>query len=106
MHLQVLALGLKLLMTRFVRSVLFFYRVILSQLSAVVWHTILGFETLSALYTPEACQCEVFSMTYALLRTLQDARYFFLQSGVDKISSIFFDSDHGMRDIVIRVSNL
>jgi len=88
MHPQVLALGLKLLMTRFVHSVLTFYRVTPSQLSVVAWRTILAFEALCVLFTPEACQREVFSTAYAL-RTPQDARYFVHQSGLIRLSSIW-----------------
>ena len=46
LHPQVLALRLRLSMTRFVRSVLPFYRVAPSQLPGVAWRTVLEFETL------------------------------------------------------------
>ena len=46
MHLQVLVLELRLPMTRFVCSILTFYKVASSQLSAIAWCTILGFEAL------------------------------------------------------------
>ena len=58
MHPQVLALGLMLLLTRFVCSVLIFYRVAPSQLSVVAWHTVLRCKALCALFAPEVCQCE------------------------------------------------
>ena len=73
---QVLTLGLRLPMTRFIRNVLTFYMVAPSQLSAVAWHMVLGFVALYALFAPEACQREVFSIAYALRRTPQDAIYF------------------------------
>jgi len=55
MHPQVLTLGVRLPMTRFIRSVLAFYKVASSQLSAVAWRTILGLEALCDLYAREAC---------------------------------------------------
>ena len=41
MHPHVLALGMRLSMTSFIRSVLPFYQVAPSQFSTVVWHTVL-----------------------------------------------------------------
>ena len=76
MHPLVLALGLRLPMTKFVRSVLIFYGVTPSQLSAVAWRTVLGFEALYDLYAPEACHCEVFNVAYLLRKTTLGARYF------------------------------
>ena len=76
MNPQVLALGLKLPMMRFVRSVLTFYTVASSQLSAKAWRTVLRFKALCALFALKVCQREVFSTTYTLRRTLQDAHYF------------------------------
>ena len=49
MHPQIMALGLKLPLTPFVRGVLAHYRVAPSQLSVVAWRTVLGFEALCAL---------------------------------------------------------
>ena len=46
MHPEVQALGLKLLMTMFVRSALAFYQVVPSQFCAVSWCTALEFEAL------------------------------------------------------------
>ena len=95
-------------MTRFICSVLPFYQVAPSQLSAMAWRTILGFETLCALYAFEACQREVFSIAYTLRRTTQGARYFVTQSGVEKIivNMIDSDHDHGMRNTMVRVTGL
>ena len=43
----------------------------------MAWRIIvLGFEALYALVVPDAYRCEVFSATYALRKTAQDARYF------------------------------
>jgi len=42
MYPLVLALGLRLPVTKFVHSVLFFYGVAPSQLSVVAWRTVLG----------------------------------------------------------------
>jgi len=55
MHPLVLALGLRLPMAKFVRSVLIFYEVVPCQLLAVAWRTVLGFEVLCDLFAPEAC---------------------------------------------------
>ena len=63
-------------MIKFVHSVLTFYKIASSQLSAIVWCTVLGFKALYALFTPEACEHEIFSTAYALKRTPHDARYF------------------------------
>jgi len=93
MHPQVLALGLRLSMTKFVHSVLTFYKVTPSQLSAIAWRTILGFEALCDLYALEACQLEVFSVAYSLRKTIQSARYFFPQSRVEKIIVNMVNSD-------------
>jgi len=47
MHPQILALGLKLPLTKFVRGVLSHFRIALSQLSRVAWCTfVLEFEAL------------------------------------------------------------
>ena len=104
MHPQVLALGLRLSMMKFVRSVLIFYRIAPSQLSAVAWHTVIGFEALRDLYALEACLCEVFNTTYSLRKTTYNARYFAPQSGVEKIIVNMVTNDHGMRDTVVRVT--
>ena len=103
MHLQVLALGLKLPMMKFVRSILAFYKIAPSQLSGVVWRTVLRFEALCILSVPDVCQWEVFSAAYALRKSSQDARYFMPQSGCKKIIVNMVESDHGMRDTVIHV---
>ena len=55
MHSQVLALELRMPMTRFIRSVLTFYRVAPSQLSRVAWRTLLEFKDFCALYAPDTC---------------------------------------------------
>ena len=64
----------------------------------------LGFEALCAMSVLEACQPEVFSATYALRKTSQDARYFVPQSESEKIIINIVDSDHGMQDTVIQVT--
>jgi len=69
----------------------------------VAWHTVLGFEALCNLYTPEACQREVFSAAYLLWKTFQGTSYFIPQSGVEKIIVNMVDSDHGMQDFMILV---
>ena len=76
MHPLVLALGLRLPMTKSVRNVLIFYEVSPSQLTAVAWRTVLGFEALCNLYAPEAYQCEVFSSANLLRKTSNGTRYF------------------------------
>ena len=91
-------------MTRFLRSVLTFYRVAPSQLLAMAWRMVLEFEALCALYPPEACQREVFSTASALRRILQGTHYFVPQSGVEKIIVNMVDSDHGMRDTWVQVT--
>ena len=76
MHPLLLALGLRLPMTKFVHSVLIFYEATPSLLMVVAWRTIMGFEALCNLYALEACQCEVFSTTYLLRKTSHGTRYF------------------------------
>ena len=56
------------------------------------------------MYAPEVCQCEVLSIVYVLRRTIQGAHYFVPQSGVEKIIVNMLDINHGMRDIVVRVT--
>jgi len=96
MRLQVLTLGLRLLMTRFVCNVLIFYKV--APLSCQRWpgFTVVGLETLCDLYTPEACQREVFSTAYSLRKTTQGACYFASQSGVEKVIINMVNNDHGI----------
>jgi len=91
-------------MTKFIHSVLSFYKVAPSQLSAVAWRTVLGFEALCDLYAPEACQVEVFSAAYSLRKTTQGAHYFIPQSGVEKVIVNMVDIDCDMQDIVVRVT--
>jgi len=55
MHPQVLALGLRLLMMRFVLSILTFYRFAPSQLSGVAWCMVFGLEALCTLNVLETC---------------------------------------------------
>ena len=62
---------------------------------------VLGFEAFCDLYAPEACQLEVFSVAYSLRKTTQDARYFFPQSEVEKITVNMVNNDHDMRDTVV-----
>ena len=70
----------------------------------MAWRTVLSFKALCDLYAPKACHCEVFSATYLLQKTTIGARYFILQSGVEKIIINMVDSNRGMQDIVVRVS--
>ena len=104
MHLLVLALGLTLLMMKFVRSISIFYGVAPFQLSAEAWRTVLGFEALCDLYAPEACYYEVFNIVYLLRKTTQGAHYFIPQSGVEKIIVNMVNSNHGMRDTMVQMS--
>ena len=76
MHSLEVALGLRLPMMKFIRSVLIFYGVAPSQLSAVAWRIILGFDALCDLYALETCHCEVFSAAYLLRKTTLGVRYF------------------------------
>ena len=71
-------------MTRFVHSVLIFHKIHPVQLSALAWHTVLGFKALCDLYAPVSCQHEVFNTVYSLKKTTQGARYFVTQSRVEK----------------------
>ena len=104
MHLLVLALGLRLAMMKFVRSVSIFYGVAPFQLSTEAWCTILGFEALCDLYAPETCHCEVFITAYLLRKTTQGTRYFVPRSGVEKVIINMVNSDHGMRDTMVQMS--
>ena len=103
-HPVMLALGLRLPMTKFVRSILIFYGVSLSQLLAMTWRTVLGFEALYDLYAPETYHCKVFSTAYLLRKTTLGARYFVPHSGMEKIIVNIVESDHGMRKTVVQVS--
>jgi len=90
---------------KFIRSVLAFYEVASSQLSAVSWSTVLKFKARCDLYTSEACQLEVFSIAYSLRKTIQGARYFIPQSGVEKIIVNMINNNHGIQDTVALVTN-
>jgi len=72
----------------------------------VACHTVLGFEALGALFTPEACQREVFSTAYSLRKTTQGPRYFIPQSAVEKIVVNMVDNNYSMRDTVVWVTGL
>jgi len=89
-------------MMKFVHSILIFYGVSPSQLSVMVWHTVLEFEALCDLYALEYYHYEVFSVMYLLRKTTLGARY--PQSGVEKIIVNMVDSDSGMPDTMVRVS--
>ena len=91
-------------MTKFIHSILIFYRVAPSQLSTVTWCTVLGFEALCDLYAFEACLCEVFNTVYSLRKTTHGARYFASQSRVEKIIVNMVTNDHGMRDTMVQVT--
>jgi len=67
---------------------------------------VLGFEALCNLYVPEACQFKVFNIAYSLRKITQGARYFFPENGLEKLIVNMVNSDHGMRDIVVRVTDL
>ena len=104
MHPLVVALGLRLPMTKFVCNVSSFYGVVSSQIPAVGWCTVLEFEALCDIYAPEACHCEVFSAAYLLKKTTLGACYFILPTAVEKIVVNMVDSNRGMRDTVVQVS--
>ena len=69
MHPQILTLGLKLPMMKFIRNVSTFYRIVPSQLSGVAWRTVFGFEALCIMKVPDACQREISSAAYVLWKT-------------------------------------
>ena len=100
MHPLVLALRLRLPMTKFFHSILTFYEVAL--LSYRQWPGV-QFEALCDFYTSEACHCEVFNAAYLLQKTTISARYFIPHSGVEKIIVNMVNSDRGMQDTVTRV---
>jgi len=66
----------------------------------------LGFEALCALILPDACRRDVFNAAYVLRKTAQDAHYFVPQSGYENTIINMVDSDYGMRDTVVRVTDL
>ena len=76
---QILALGLKLSLTKFACSVLSHFRVSPSQLLGVAWCTVLEFEALCTVSAPNACQHKVFCASYALRKTSKDVRFFLLE---------------------------
>jgi len=96
MHPLVLALGLRLPMTKFICSILVFYKVAPSQLTVVAWCKVLEFEALCNLYGPKACQYEAFSTAYLLRKTSHGTQYFTTLCGVEKIIVNIVDSDHDM----------
>jgi len=65
---------------------------------------VLEFEAFCTLSAPDAWQHEVFCDAYALRKTLQDARFFVTRSGCEKLIVNIVESDHSMRDTVVRVS--
>ena len=105
MHPQILALELKLPLTKFVHSILTYYRIPPSQLSRVAWRFVLGFEALCALIVLDAYRHEAFIIAYALRKTAQDVCYFVPQSGCENIIVNMVDSDHSMRDTVVLVTD-
>ena len=67
MHPQILALRLKVSLTKFIRSVLIYYRIApRSCRGEGAWRIVLGFEALCPLVIPNACQHGIFIVAYAL----------------------------------------
>jgi len=91
-HPQILALGLRLPMTRFIHNVLTFYKIAPSQLSAAVWRMVLEFEAFCDLYASQACQGKVFSTAYLLRKTTQGACYFVPIIRLKRLSSTWSTS--------------
>ena len=94
-HPQILALGVKLLMTLFVRGVLVYFKVPPSQLTSGAWRTVLGFEALCAAHVPALYDVEEFCAAYVMRKSHQEARFFILQSGYDRLIINLVDIDHG-----------
>ena len=95
MHPQVLALGLRLSMLRFIRSVLIFYRVASSQLSAMALCTVLGFKAICDLYAPKVVNIRS-SAPHNRKGGPLKVHATLLSSGVEKIIVNMVNNDHGM----------
>ena len=95
-----LALGLWLPKMKFIRNILIFYGVIPSQLMAVAWRIVLGFEAFCNLYSLEAYHREVFNTTYLLRRPFRVCVTLSLEH-CGKIIVNMVDSDHGIRDSMV-----
>ena len=106
MHPQILALGLKLPLTKFVRSVLSHFRITLSQLSGVAWRTtVLGFEALLCYERPI---CVSARGLLHHLRSEEDQSgcpLLYAQSGREKLIVNMVDNNHVMHNTVIHVSD-
>ena len=101
MYLLELEVGLRLPMIKFVRNVLIFHKV--TPLSYQRWHGVLFLGlAFCNFYSPEACHLR-FSASYLLRKTTLGARYFILQSWVEKIIINMVDNDCDMRDTVVRM---
>ena len=68
-HPQILALGVPLALTQFIRSILGYYHVSPAQLSSGVWRTILAFEALCCTYIPSSYGLDEFCTIYVMMKT-------------------------------------
>ena len=94
-HPQILALGVKLPMTPFVRDVLVHFKVPPSQLTLGAWQNVLGFEALCFAFTPATYGVEEFSAVCVIRKSHQDARSFVPRSRCDMLIINQVNSDHG-----------
>jgi len=101
LHPQILALGLKLPLTNFVRDILCHFKVVPSQLLVGAWCIILGFKDLCVSFVPNSCRHEELYAIYSMRKTNKDDRFFIPQSGCDRLIINLVDNDHGWRDTVI-----
>ena len=91
---QILALGVQLPLIDFVRQVLAFYNVTLTQLKLGIWLTILGYEAFCIDFSASLYRLEDFATVYTM-RKIPSVRFFSPQGSWPKLIVNLPDSDHG-----------
>jgi len=72
LHPQILALGMKFLLTSFIRDLLHYFKVTPSQLVAGSWRIVLSFEALCDLFAHDSRRVEDFSALYVMRKTKEN----------------------------------
>ena len=69
------------------------------------WRVVLSFQTLCDLYLPDACQIEDFFTLYTMMNTKENAYFFGVKSGWERLIINLVDRDQGWLDTIIRISS-
>ena len=94
-HPQILALGVQLPLTRFVRDVPGHLQVAPTQLAMGAWRTVLAFEAPYRISSPSACGFDEFCSIYMMVKTKSRVRFFKPRKDWQKLIVNLVDSDHG-----------